>query len=188
MRIIAGKFKSRPIKAPKNIRIRPTSDKVKGALFNMLEPIEGCSVVDFYAGTGNLGIEALSRGASEVVFVEKAPDSLKLIHENLQSFGINPRRPAENIRIIPSEVSKVFFLLHQEGKKFDILLADPPYEAGVLKRLQALLMEYPILREGGIFAVEHGQGDTELIGNFPYPLVRQKKYGDTFLTLFKRDE
>lgn len=185
MRIIAGEFKSRTVKAPKNMRIRPTSDKVKGALFNMLGPVEGCGVVDFYAGTGNLGLEALSRGAAEVVFVEKAPDSLKLISENLQSFGINSRNPNEHIRVIPSEVSKAFYLLHQEGKKFDILLADPPYETGVLKRLQHLLMEYPILKEDGIFAVEHGLKDTELAGNFPYPLVRQKKYGDTFLTLFK---
>ncbi len=185
MRIIAGKFKSRTIKAPKNMRIRPTSDKVKGALFNMLEPLEGCSVLDFYAGTGNLGLEALSRGASEVVFVEKAPDSLKLISENLQSFGINSRNPTENIRVIPSDVSRAFYLLHQEDKKFDILLADPPYETGVLKRLQHLLAEYPILKEDGIFAVEHGLKDTELEGEFPYPLVRQKKYGDTLLTLFK---
>src|SRR5580698_10082169 len=100
MRIIAGKFKSRAVKAPKNMRIRPTSDKVKGALFNMLEPLEGCSVVDFYAGTGNLGIEALSRGAREVVFVEKEPDSLKLVNENLQSIGINPRDSKGDIRII----------------------------------------------------------------------------------------
>ena len=185
MRIIAGKFRSRTVKAPKNMRIRPTSDKVKGALFNMLEPVEGCSVVDFYAGTGNLGLEALSRGAGEVLFVEKAPDSLKLISENLQAFGINPRHPVEKIRVIPSEVSKAFYLLHQEGRKFDILLADPPYEAGVLKRLQQLLMQYPILKDGGLFAVEHGLQDTQLAGDFPHALVRQKKYGDTLLTLFK---
>jgi len=185
MRIIAGKFKSRTVKAPKNSRIRPTSDKVKGALFNMLEPVEGCSVVDFYAGTGNLGIEALSRGASEVVFVEKATDSLRLISENLLSFGINARQPGENIRIIPSEIAKAFYLLRQESKKFDILLADPPYEAGALKKLQHLLMEYPILKDGGIFAVEHGLKDTELVGEFPYRMVRQKKYGDTYLTLFR---
>lgn len=188
MRIIAGKYKSRSVKAPKNMRVRPTSDKVKGALFNMLEPVEGCAVVDFYAGTGNLGIEALSRGAVEVVFVEKAPESLKLIYENLQSFGINPRKPVEKIRVLSSEVAKAFYLLHQEGKSFDILLADPPYEKGVLKQLQHLLMQYPILKDGGIFAVEHGAGDTELAGEFPYPLVRQKKYGDTYLSLFKREE
>ena len=91
MRIIAGKFKSRAVKAPKDMKIRPTSDKVKGALFNMLEPLRDCRVVDFYAGTGNLGIEALSRGAAHVVFVDKGPESLKLIHENLESLGINPK-------------------------------------------------------------------------------------------------
>lgn len=185
MRIIAGKFGSRTVKAPKNMRIRPTSDKVKGALFNMLEPLSGLSVGDFFAGTGNLGLEALSRGASDVVFVEKAPESLKLIFDNLGQFGLNPRDPASGVRVLSTEVSKAFYLLHREGRKFDILLADPPYEAGVLKRLQHLLMEYPLLKPGGIFAVEHGLKDTELAGEFPYPMMRQKKYGDTYLTLFK---
>lgn len=187
MRVIAGKYKSRAVKAPKNMRIRPTSDKVKGALFNMLEPLIDCTVVDFYAGTGNLGIEALSRGAQMVLFVEKAPDSLKLIYENLQNFEMNPRDPAGKARVMAVDVSRAFYLLHQEGKKFDILLADPPYEKGVLKQLQHLLMQYPILKEGGIFAVEHGAGDTDLAGEFPYPMVRQKKYGDTFLSLFKNE-
>ncbi len=185
MRVIAGKYKSRAVKAPKDIKVRPTSDKVKGALFNMLEPLRDCAVVDFYAGTGNLGIEALSRGASEVVFVEKAGESLKLIHENLESLGINPKSAGALVKVIPSEVSKAFYLLHQEGRKFDILLADPPYEIGVLKRIQLLLTQYPILKEDGILAVEHGAKDSELAAEFPYPLIRQKKYGDTMLSLFK---
>ncbi|HUO56533.1 MAG TPA: RsmD family RNA methyltransferase, partial [bacterium] len=154
MRIIAGKFKSRMVKAPQNMKIRPTSDKVKGALFNMLEPVENCRVVDFYSGTGNLGIEAISRGASEAVFVDKGLESLKLLRENLESFGLHPQGAGPIIRVMPSEVSSAFYLLHQEGKKFDILLADPPYETGILKRLQHWLVEYPILAEGGIFAVE----------------------------------
>ncbi len=185
MRIIAGKYKSRTVKAPKNMKIRPTGDKVKGALFNMLEPLAGCTVVDFYSGTGNLGLEAISRGALEVVFVEKAFESLKLIRENLQGLGINPKDRQNNIRILPAEVSRAFYLFHQEGRKFDILIADPPYEVGIFKRIQHLLMQYPILREGGILAIEHGAKDTELALDFPYPLVRQKKYGDTLLSLFK---
>ena len=187
MRIIAGKYKSRSVKAPKNEKIRPTSDKVKGALFNMLEPLAGCSVVDFYAGTGNLGIEALSRDAGEVVFVDKDVDSLKLIRENLGSLGLDPRNPQDHIRLLASEVSSAFYLLHQEGRKFDILLADPPYEKGILKRIQALLKEYPILKEGGILAIEHSTKDMDLEADFPHPMVRQKKYGDTMLTLFKND-
>jgi 16S rRNA G966 N2-methylase RsmD len=119
--------------------------------------------------------------------VDNGPESLKLISENLNSFGINSKIIGSNVRVLPSEVSKAFYLLHQEGRKFDILLADPPYEKGVLKRLQALLMQYPILKENGIFAVEHSAGDAELTPDFPYPMVRQKKYGDTYLTLFKRE-
>ncbi len=184
MRIIGGKYKSRTVKAPSNMKIRPTSDKVKGALFNMLEPVADCAVVDFYSGTGNLALEALSRGAREVILVDKGPESLKLIHENLLAFGINPRDLKSPVRVMTQDVSKAFYLLHQEGKKFDILLADPPYEKGVLKRLQMLLAEYPILKEGGIFAMEHGSDDTDLMPDFPYPMVRQKKYGDTYLTLF----
>lgn len=184
MRIIAGKFKSRPVKAPKHMKTRPTGDKVKGALFNMLEPLAGCSVVDFYAGTGNLGIEAISRGASKVIFVDRAPDSLRLIRENLESLGINTRSSG-NVRILATDVEKSFYQLHQEGGKFDILLADPPYEEGVLKRIQRLLMQYPLLNDNGILAVEHGQKDTAMDAEFPYPLVRQKKYGDTLLSLFK---
>src|SRR5260221_14529899 len=106
MRIIAGQFKSRSVKAPKNMKIRPTSDKVKGALFNMLEPVAGCSVVDFYSGTGNLGIEAISRGAGEVVFVEKAHESLRLINENFENFGIKSKGTDSRERVIPSEVSR----------------------------------------------------------------------------------
>jgi 16S rRNA (guanine966-N2)-methyltransferase len=185
MRVIAGIYRSRTVKAPKNIKIRPTADKVKGALFNMLEPVEGCTVVDFYSGTGNLGIEALSRRAKEVVFVDKAFESMKLLQENLQSLGINPRDPKNNVRLLTSEVSKAFYLLYQEGKKFDILMADPPYEVGALKRIQSLLMEYPILNNGGILAIEHGGKDIQLEPKFPFPVVRQKKYGDTLLTLFK---
>ncbi len=186
MRVIAGKYKSRAVKAPKSQQIRPTSDKVKGALFNMLEPLENCSVVDFYAGTGNLGIEALSRGATKVIFVDKGRESLGLIRENLTSLGIDERSGL--VQIIFSEVPKAFYLLHQQGKKFDILMADPPYEKGVVKQLQRLLMQYPILKEGGIFAIEHDVKDTELVGEFPYEMVRQKKYGDTLLSLFKAKE
>jgi 16S rRNA (guanine(966)-N(2))-methyltransferase RsmD len=185
MRIISGKFRSRAVKAPKSQNIRPTSDKVKGALFNMLGNLSDCSVVDFYSGTGNLAIEAISRGAAPVVLVEKAPESLKLIEENLQAFGLNSRDFKSPVQVLAQDVSKAFYFLHQGGKKFDILLADPPYEKGALKRLQSLLVEYPILKEGGIFAVEHGADDTDLVADFPYPMVRQKKYGDTYLTLFR---
>ena len=184
MRVIAGKYRSREVKPPKGEKIRPTSDKVKGALFNMLEPLRDCSVVDFYAGTGNLGIEALSRGAQSVIFVDNGREGLDLIKENLAALKIevSAQGPA---RVLAQEAGAAFASFHQEKLAFDILLADPPYEAGVLKRIQNFLMKYPILKPGGILAVEHGAQDLEMDQAFPYPLARQKKYGDTYLSLFK---
>src|ERR1051325_1311649 len=129
MRVIAGEYKSRRVKPPRGGKIRPTSDKVKGALFNMLEPLEGSRVADLYAGSGNLGIEALSRGAGQVVFVDKDPLAAKLIQENLQSLGIPWKDPQGRARILLSEVSRAFYLFSKEKEVFDILLADPPYEA-----------------------------------------------------------
>ncbi len=184
MRVIAGTYRSREVKAPKSMKIRPTSDKVKGALFNMLEPLRDCTVVDFYSGTGNLGIEAISRGAKQVVFVDNGKEGLDLIRENLEKLKIpvSGQGPAQ---ILALEAGKAFYSLHQQKRTFDIVLADPPYEPGALKRVQKLLAQYPILAPGGILSVEHEALDMELDPEFPFPLVRQKKYGDTFLSLFK---
>jgi 16S rRNA (guanine(966)-N(2))-methyltransferase RsmD len=185
LRIIAGKYRSRAIKAAPHEKIRPTADKVKGALFNMLGSLEGCRVVDFFAGTGNLGIEALSRGATEVVFVDRAFDSVKLIRENLVSLGLDTRSPREPIiRVLHMEISKAFYLLQQDHKTFDAVLADPPYEKGVARRVQNLLKTYPLLAPGGLFSIEHESKDIDFDPEFPYALVRQKKYGDTMLSLF----
>ncbi len=184
MRIIAGKYRSRAVKAAPHEKIRPTADKVKGALFNMLGSMDKCRVVDFFAGTGNLGIEALSRGAQEVVFVDKAYDSIRLIEENLGSLGLDPRSMGTGIRVLHMDISKAFYLLHQEKNVFDVVLADPPYEMGVTRRVQNLLKTYPLLASGGLFSIEHEAKDIDFDPEFPYALVRQKKYGDTMLSLF----
>ncbi len=173
------------MRAPSNDKIRPTADKVKGALFNMLGSLEGNRVCDFFAGTGNLGIEALSRGAAEVVFVDKAFESIRLIKENLSSLGLEPGASTPMIRVLNMEVSKAFYLLSQENKRFDVVLADPPYEAGISRKLQNLMKTYPLLVPGGLFSIEHGAGDIDFDPEFPYPLVRQKKYGDTLLSMFR---
>jgi 16S rRNA (guanine(966)-N(2))-methyltransferase RsmD len=184
MRIISGKYRSRAVKASKSQNIRPTSDKVKGALFNMLGPLDGCRVVDLFAGTGNLGLEALSRGASEVIFVDKALDSIKLIRENLASLGLEARSIPSAIKILHMEVSKAFYLLSQDRKVFDVVLADPPYEKGVSRIVQNLMKTYPILAPGGLFSIEHEARDIDFDPEFPYAFIRQKKYGDTMLSLF----
>ncbi|MGH7739088.1 MAG: RsmD family RNA methyltransferase, partial [bacterium] len=140
MRVIAGRYRGREVKAPKGEMIRPTSDKVKGALFNMLEPLRDYAVVDFYTGTGSLGIEALSRGAYQVVFVDKGPEALGLVGENLSKLKIpiGFQAPAQ---VLALDAAKAFFSLHQEKRTFDLLLADPPYEAGAMRRVQNLLVQ-----------------------------------------------
>ena len=184
MRIIAGTYKSRAVKPAKTKGVRPTSDKVKGALFNMLEPWEGLKVLDLYSGTGNLGIEALSRGATDVVFVDHEPLNAKLIRENLASLGLKEGAGPPRIQIRCQEVSLAVYQLKKEGKTFDVILADPPYAPGAAKIVQNLVAEYPLLSQGGILAIEHGEKDPDLAPDFPHELVRQRKYGETLLSVF----
>jgi 16S rRNA (guanine(966)-N(2))-methyltransferase RsmD len=183
MRIIAGVYRSRPLRAGKDRRVRPTSDKVKGALFNMIEPLEGCRVLDLYAGTGGLGIEALSRGASSVTFVDDHPGSLRLVRENLASLGLSPGDP--RVRVEASDVLAACRRSHGTGTTFDVVLADPPYGNGALNRILEVLKTYPILAKKGILAVEHGAKDVAMPADFPWGIVRQRAYGDTALTLFQ---
>ncbi len=185
MRVIGGQFRSRAVKPYKGPGVRPTSDKVKGALFNMLEPWDGVKVLDLYAGTGNLGIEALSRGACEVLFVEHEARCVKLIRENLASLGLREGVGSPLIRVVHQEVAQAFFQLHQQGKRFDVILADPPYAPGAARVVQNLLKEYPLLTAGGILAIEHGEKDADLAAEFTGELVRQRKYGETLLSLFR---
>jgi 16S rRNA (guanine966-N2)-methyltransferase len=186
MRIIGGKYRSRAVKPLKYPGTRPTADKVKGALFNMLEPWEGTRVLDLYAGTGNLGIEAISRGAAEVEFVECDLDCVKLIRDNLASLGLKEGAGPPALKVVHQEVAQAVFHTHSFGKVFDIILADPPYAPGAARIVLNLVKEYPILAPGGILAVEHGEKDADLPVDFPHELVRQRKYGETLLTLFRK--
>lgn len=185
MRVIGGKYRSRAVKPYKGPGVRPTADKVKGALFNMLEPWDGVRVLELYAGTGNLGIEAISRGASEVVFVEREVGCVKLIRENLASLGLAEGVGTPFIKVYQQTVGQAFVQLHQAGKLFDVILADPPYAPGAARTIQNLLKEFPLLSSGGILAIEHGEKDLDLAPDIPGEMVRQRKYGETYLSLFR---
>ncbi len=134
MRIITGKYKGRTIKMPKGIR--PTSNKVRKALFDILGDIKGLSFLELFAGSGAVGIEALSQGAKEAVFVEKNKICLNRIKENLSVMGLRPGR------VMGLDVFKAIKQLHQEGKKFDIIFLDPPYFRGLAKK--NLEITYPL--------------------------------------------
>lgn len=123
MRVIAGEFRSRSLDAPEGLKTRPTSDRLRETLFNVLAPrVEGADFLDLYAGSGAVGIEALSRGAARAVFVEKAPPALKVLRANLERLGIKA-----GTHVHAGAVAA--FLREAEGGPWDIVFLDPPYEA-----------------------------------------------------------
>ncbi len=158
---------------------RPTTDKVKEGLFSVIQfDIEGRRVLDLFAGTGQLGIEALSRGAASAVFVEKRPDALRLIRENLQVCDL-----AENARVHAGDALAYL----QSGEKFDLIFLDPPYASDLLEQALERIMAFDICRAHGIIVAESA-ADKELPpAQAPYRLYREYRYGKIRLTIYHRD-
>jgi 16S rRNA (guanine966-N2)-methyltransferase len=185
VRIIAGQFKSRRLLSTRSGGVRPTSDRVKESLFQILAPaIGGANVLDLYAGTGNLGIEALSRGAERCCFVERAPALCALIRKNLTCLGLMRRA-----RVVCGGSIGVLKRLCVQGERFTLVLADPPYEKtgekeGECRKLLHALECYDIFAPEVIVVVEHFK--RELL---PQDLTRlrlssQRHYGDTVLSFY----
>lgn len=178
MRIIAGTLKGRRLLAPSGLDIRPTSDKVKGALFNILSNrIEGASLVDLYAGTGSIGIEALSRGAREVIFVENNKRHLQYLKKNLNLAPIHGK----------AEIfTKPAFTFLKEPRKtpVDFIFADPSYHTEELGKILPRLGEGDMIAEQGVLIVEHFHKKSvpEQIGKIV--LLKQYKYGETLLSFY----
>lgn len=190
LRLTGGEFRGRFIQTPadrpgKNT-VRPTQARLRQALFNSLQTvIPDAKVLDFFAGSGALGFEALSRGAASVVFVEEARSVLKLLERNSAELGVQDR-----VEIIGDSVARADKRLKSHAP-FDLILADPPYDAGwELKLLEDLRWD-ELLVPGGYFCLEWGtqksQVDT-LPERTPFLVkVREKNYGDSVLTTYQRE-
>ena len=181
MRIIAGSIKGRHLKAPKGRRLRPTAARVKEALFNILpHDLSGFRVLDLFAGTGNLSVEALSRDASEAVLIDAAAEAGKVIRENLRAVGFSGKA-----KVWVAPVLKSTRLLARKGERFDLIFLDPPYEKGwVGKTLRAVAQE-GLLRETGILVVEHSVREKVEKDYPPLRLSDQRRYGTTLLSFFE---
>jgi 16S rRNA (guanine966-N2)-methyltransferase len=170
VRIVAGEYGGRRLHAPRGTRTRPTADRVREALFSMLGDVSGARVLDLYAGSGALGIEALSRGAAEAVFVERDPRAVAAIRRNLDALGLADT-------VVRQDALR--FVARAEGT-FDLVFCDPPYDsvpriAGPLaERLPALLAE-------GARIVTESDKLTPL--ELPLPLVSERTYGDTRIAI-----
>ena len=178
MRIISGTSKGRKLVTPRSQSLRPTSDRVKESIFNILQDdIVGKVVLDLFAGTGNLGIEALSRGAKKTIFVEKGRQALRLIQRNLTQFGLEERS-----EILPKDANRAIGILKQRGESFDLILMDPPYEKGLIQRTLMKLNSYPIYHKDSILVIEHDRREPLSTVMDGWNLIRQRRIGDTLIS------
>lgn len=180
MRVIAGKAKGIVLKTPEGLQTRPTADRVKEALFSIIQfELQSARVLDLFGGSGQLGIEALSRGASSAVFVDAANSACKLIRENLK------RTKFENVSSVVC--SDYLAYLSKCRDKFDIILLDPPYAEVFLENALKRITEIDILHSGGIIITERPLEKTLSLEFAGYVRSRDYKYGKTILTLYRKD-
>jgi len=178
MRIISGTSKGRRLVTPKGPALRPTSDRVKESIFNILgEEVEGKVVLDLFAGTGSLGIEALSRGATKVSFVEKSREALRLIKRNVLQCGM-----AGQSEILAKDVNRAIGILSQRGESFDLILMDPPYVKGLIQRTLLKLQSNRIHRDESILVIEHNRREPLPKRIEGWDLLRERAIGDTVIS------
>ena len=179
MRVITGKARGVVLKTPEGLATRPTTDRVKEALFNIIQfEIPTARVLDLFGGTGQLGIEALSREAKSAVFVDEREEACRLIRENLKRTKLE-----QQARVVRSDYMAY---LKTCKDKFDIILLDPPYAEVFLENSLKMITEIDILQSGGIIVTERPIGK-ELPWEFPgYARSRDYKYGKTLITIYRK--
>jgi 16S rRNA (guanine966-N2)-methyltransferase len=176
MRVVAGELGGRKLTAPAGPGTRPTADRVREALFSILGDVSGLRVLDLYAGSGALGIEALSRGAAEAVFVDSSQAAVTAIRRNLVELAIDA---------VVARRDALAYLASAAGEQpYDLVFADPPYDSAL--RVAAGLAERlpPVLSPGAVIVTESNKrAPLEL----PFPLLRERSYGDTRIAVHRHD-
>ncbi len=179
MRIIAGSAKGRLLYGPKSDRIRPALDKVKGAIFNILYDVSDLKVLDVFAGTGSVGLEALSRGASSCTFIDRLPEALTLLRRNIERCGFEASAQILKLEV-PRELRRA-----QKFGPFDLIFVDPPYDKNLVNPSLEGVARERLLAPGGKIIVEHTPREgIEEIGGLK--ITDRREYGQTvisFLTL-----
>jgi len=180
MRIIAGTARGRPIQGPKGEGIRPTSDRVRESLFNIIGPwLEG-RVLDLYAGTGALGLEALSRGATRAVFADSGREAQGLIEKNLTALGFE-----QHTELLKMDAARALDLCERRADAFDFIFADPPYDAQAATWLVERLATSKVLAAGGTLIIESDKREPAP-NDARLPQVDERKFGDTRIRLYRR--
>ena len=181
MRISGGAARGRSIHVPRGIALRPTSDRIKEALFAVLRRVEGRTFLDLFAGSGSVGLDALSRGAAEAVFVEKDVRLVRAMRTILVEHGF-----AGRYQIFAMEVRKCIKLLAGQRRRFEVLFADPPYDRGLAGETLRHLEKGSIVAPDGIVIVQHSTREVvEASCGKGLILTDQRRYGDTVLSFLK---
>lgn len=179
MRIISGKLRGRKLTPPSDKHVRPTSDKVKEAVFSMIaEYLDEDSIcVDLFSGTGNLGLEAISRGAKRVYFGDKSRESISLIRGNIKYCDV------ENQSVIfQGDYRQVLERIREKG---DVFFLDPPYQDGILLDAIKKIAEKQLLKDGGIIVAEYNSKDTLPLKLFGFDKIKEKRYGSIGISIYE---
>lgn len=177
MRIITGKARGLQLTVPKTYDVRPTADRVKESVFNIIgSKIIGAEVIDLFAGTGNLGLESWSRGAKAITFIDESKESLRLVKSNIAKC-----RAEADCTVVKGSAPQVAERLAREGRRFDFAFCDPPYNKGWVQQIIAVLGSTPFLTEGGYLVVERSAHDELPTLPAGCELVRSSRYGETIV-------
>ena len=182
MRIIAGEAKGKRIECRKGMDTRPTQDSIKESLFSIIAPyVPESRFLDLFSGTGNIALEALSRGAKRAVMIEKDQEALKYIIKNINNLGYENKS-----RAYKNEVLRAVEILGRKGEKFDIIFMDPPYKDEVCERVMRSISKAGLLAEGGLIICEHHIFEDMIDEVGEFRKTDQRKYGKKTVTFYTR--
>lgn len=180
MRIITGIARGCKLKSPKGLVTRPTADRVKESLFNILgSEVLSAQILDLFAGTGNLGLESLSRGAAHATFIDQNLESIHIIQENATHTKL-----VASSEIVKQDVFTALRRLDGMSRKFDLVFCDPPYQKGLAEKTLYLLDELSILREGAIIVIEHARDEALDLALKNIAFKCNRRYGATTISFF----
>ncbi|MDD3250450.1 MAG: 16S rRNA (guanine(966)-N(2))-methyltransferase RsmD [Smithellaceae bacterium] len=182
MRITGGKFKGRALRFPSRSSSRPTTDFLREALFNLLGPQTEQSFLDLFAGSGSVGLEAASRGAKQIVFVEKNGKLIGVIRENVSLCGCS-----EQSRIIHDDIALALRALSDQSCRFDVIFADPPYGRGFIGQTLTALQSCPVMEKSGTLVLQHSVREPLPALPGTWFVADRRKYGENLLTFIRMD-
>lgn len=181
IRVITGRFKGKQLVTLPGLNVRPTMERIREALFSILgDKVRSARVLDLFSGTGALGIEALSRGAADVVFVEKSKTAVKMLKQNIDALGVT------ECTVFSAPVERVLPRLGAGGNAFDLVFLDPPYRRGLVLKTIKLLARLRLVADGGRIVAQHEARLLPPAKQDEFTRVDWRKYGDTAVSIYTR--